>query len=87
VLRLLENDEITADEAGLLLDALDAEPTPLRAAPPSRPANTATVEVAPDPPAIGRRQAPKLRIRISDTRTVSRFPSDSWTPATGWRGG
>ena len=69
VLRLLENDEITADEAGLLLDALDAEPAPPRTAQPPRPVETGTVEVVPERPVNGRRQAPKLRIRISDTRT------------------
>lgn len=69
VLRLLENDEITADEAGLLLDALDAEPAPSRVPQPSRPSETGTVDVVSKQPANGRRQAPKLRIRISDTRT------------------
>jgi hypothetical protein len=69
VLRLLENDEITADEAGLLLDALDADATADRPARPSSPAETGTVEVVPAKRDGGKRRPPQLRIRVSDVRT------------------
>jgi hypothetical protein len=69
VLRLLENEEITADEAGLLLDALDAEPAAARPTHPSDPPATGTVEVVPATRSGGKRRPPQLRIRVSDVRT------------------
>ena len=69
VLRLLENDEITADEAGLLLDALDADPAAERQPRPTSPRQAETVEIVPERPSSGKSQPPKLRIRVSDVRT------------------
>jgi len=77
VLRLLENGEITPDEAGLLLDALDAEPDPVpthgpRPAAPGSEHETRNGRSGPDPAGAAsqtRQKQPQLRIRVSDTRT------------------
>ena len=69
VLRLLENDEITADEADQLLDALDAEPPVNRSRSAPAQAETAEVEVVQPLPNGDKRGVPKLRIRVSDPQT------------------
>jgi len=77
VLRLLENGEITPDEAGLLLDALDAEPDPVPThgpgpAAPGSENETRNGRSGPDPAGAAsqtRQKQPQLRIRVSDTRT------------------
>lgn len=68
VLRLLENDEITADEAGLLLDALDADPIPDEQPRPTTPPETATDEVVQERNGAKRRPL-QLRVRVSDTHS------------------
>lgn len=76
VLRLLENGEITADEAGHLLDALDADPDPVNST-----ASTSTAAAAgpagtgengqsgPRQDGVGAAKLPppRLRVRVSDT--------------------
>ena len=69
VLRLLERDEITADEAGLLLDAIDAQPSAETQPRPTIARKTETAEVVPERTTGGKSQPPKLRIRVSDVRT------------------
>lgn len=76
VLRLLENGEITADEAGHLLDALDADPDPMPEAPPMGAADMAddggqdrNGQSGPrqDAPGSATPSPPRLRVRVSDT--------------------
>lgn len=68
VLRLLENGEITADEADQLLDALDADSAaaPASEAPPTT-ERTQDRDAGPATATPIRRGQPQLRIRISDT--------------------
>jgi hypothetical protein len=69
VLRLLENDEITADEADQLLDALDAYPSVNRSPSASTPPESGSIADIRPRSNGGKREAPKLRIRVSDTQT------------------
>ncbi len=72
ILRLLENGEITADEAGHLLDALDAEPEPsaAHAAAADRTKDRGQSGQSgsrQDASAATKLPPPRLRIRVSDT--------------------
>jgi len=72
ILRLLENGEITADEADHLLDALDAEPEPsAKAASAAAGAKHQDRSGQSGPrqnaPGATRLPPPRLRIRVSDT--------------------